>query len=187
MSGNEHGHNHAQAEDPGLWVRLAVTLLLVPLLLIALKPALMRFVQSRAAGYAGTGRFNDAIRVSEKWLVFDGENPVAWSDVAALYRSAGRHDEALRAYEKALALDPENAKTHFEAGMFHAWAKEWAAAAPHFERARQLSRKGTALLNPSRYHSALTMLERCYTELADTEKTAAVRTELAARFPSATR
>ncbi len=187
MTGKENGHNHAPAAGPEFGVRLAVTLLLVPLLLIALKPALIRFVQSRANGYAGTGRFEDAIRVSKKWLVFDGENPVAWSNLAALYRSAGRRDEALHAYEKSLELDPRNAKTHFELGMFHAWAKEWTAAVPHFEHACLLSRDGTKILNRNRYRSALTMLERCYTELADTEKAAATRAELAARFPEATR
>lgn len=187
MSGMENGHHHAPAESPGFALRLAVTLLLVPLLLVALKPALMRFVQSRAAAYAGTGRFDDAIRVSKKWLVFDGENPVAWSDIAALYRSAGQRDEALRAYEKALAFDPDNAKTYFEMGLFHARSKEWAAAVPHFQRARQLSQDGMKLLNAPRYRNALTMLERCYTELGDADKAAAARAELAARFPSVTR
>lgn len=175
MSGMKNGHSHAHAEGPGFAVRLAVTLLLVPLLLILLKPVLMRFVQSRAAAYAGTGRFDDAIRVSKKWLVFDGQNPVAWSDIATLYRSAGRRDEALHAYEKALAFDPDNAKTHFETGMFHARSREWAAAAPHFERASQLSQEGTKLLNAARYRSALVMLERCYTQLADADKAAAAR------------
>ncbi len=187
MSGMENSHNHARAGGPGFGVRLAVTLLLVPVLLILLKPVLMRFVQSRTAAYAGSGRFDDAIRVSNKWLVFDSQNPVTWNDIATLYRSAGRRQEALRAYEKALSLDPDNAKTHFEMGMFHTWSKEWAAAAPHFERARQLSREGTKLTNAARYRSALTMLERCYTQLADAEKAAAAREELAARFPSATR
>ncbi len=187
MSGTEHGHTHGHAEGPGFAARLAVTLLLVPLLLIALKPVLMQFVQSRAAAYAGSGRFDDAIRVSKKWLVFNGQNPEAWSDIATLYRSAGRREEALRAYEKALAFDPDNAKTHFEMGMFYTGSKEWAAAAPHFERARQLSLDGAKLTNAARYRSALIMLERCYTGLADTEKAAAARAELAARFPSATR
>lgn len=185
MSAAGHGHTHAHIEGPGFAVRLAVTLLLVPLLLVALKPALMRFVQSRAAAYAGTGRFDDAIRVSEKWLVFDSHNPEAWSDIATLYRSAGRHGEALHAYERALAFDPDNARIHFEVGLFHARSKEWAAAAPHFERARRLSQEGPRLINPARYRSALTMLDRCYTELGDADKAAAARTELTARFPSA--
>lgn len=186
MSGTEHGHTHGHAEGPGFAARLAVTLLLAPLLLIALKPVLMQFVQSRAAAYAGTGRFDDAIRVSKKWLVFDGQNPEAWSDIATLYRSAARREEALRAYEKALAFDPDNAKTHFEMGLFHASAKEWPAAVQHFERARQLSQEGPKLTNAARYRSSLVMLERCYTGLGDTEKAAAARAELASRFPAAT-
>lgn len=185
MSGDAHGHAHAAG--PGFAARLALTLLLTPLLLLLLKPALMRFVQSRAAAYAGTGRFDDAARVSEKWLMFDGGNPAAWSDIAALYRSAGRGGEALHAYEKALELDPANAKTHFEAGMFHVWRKEWAAAAPHFEHARRLSQGGAKPLNASRHKNALVMLERCYTGTGDAEKAAAARTELAARFPAASR
>lgn len=181
MSGMENGHSHAHAEGPGFAVRLAVTLLLVPALLILLKPVLMRFVQSRAAAYAGTGRIDDAIRVSKKWLVFDGQNPAAWSDIATLYRSAGLRKEALHAYEKSLVFDPDNAKTHFEMGMFHTRSSEWAAAAPHFERARQLSLDGAKPLNAPRYRGALTMLDRCYTELGDADKAAAARAELAAR------
>lgn len=186
MTQQGNGHAHAHAGGPGFAIRLAVTLLLVPMMLILLKPVFMRFVQSRAAAYAGTGRFDDAIRVSKKWLFFDGGNPAAWSDIATLYRSAGRREEALRAYEKSLAFDPDNAKTHFEMGMFHTWSKEWAAAVLHFERARELSRDGTRLVNPARYRGALVMLDRCYTELAEADKAAAARAELAARFPSAT-
>ncbi|MBI5638393.1 MAG: tetratricopeptide repeat protein [Nitrospinae bacterium] len=187
MSGEASGHNHARREGPGFVARLAITLLLVPLLLVLLKPALMRFVQSRTASYAGIGHFDDAVRVSKKWLMFDGGNPVAWSGIAAYYRSAGQGEEALRAYEKALELDPENAKTRFEVGMFHAYRNEWAAAIPHFERTRQLSQEGPKLTNAARYRSALIMLERGYTQFADADKAAAARAELAARFPAVSR
>lgn len=187
MRGEVSGHNHARQEGPGFVARLAITLLLTPLLLVLLKPALMRFVQSRTASYAGVGRFDDAVRVSKKWLMFDGGNPVAWSDIAAYYRSAGQGEEALRAYGKAVELDPENAKTRFEVGMFHAYRNEWAAAVPHFERARQLSQEGVKLLNADRHRSALTMLERGYMKLGDGDKAAVIRAELNARFPAVSR
>ena len=184
----EHDHEHHLLS---FGIRLLLTVLIVVGLLFSLRSFLAELMLLRASSYFSSYYFDDAARMSKKIVSFDKDNTKAWGLLGKVYkekemmdRSAGnsaKEDEdienSIAAYEKAFSLDPTDIRIGFEIGMLCFSKREFSKAARYFEYVRNMVAEGRSG-GFGYYRMTLTMLQKCYEALGETNKAKQIQKNL---------
>ena len=166
--------------------RWSLSLVFVIVVLVGLRPVIVRNLLARAEAYSSNGLYKNAARESNKAVFLDTSNIEAWNLLGSSYKNQDDLDNAVIAYLNAINVKPNNIIAHFRVAMIFAVEQNYNRAIPHFERVRYFgpeTYKELAIDNFSYYRASLEMLSLCYERTGRTEKQQAVLKDLARTYP----
>ena len=96
---HEHSHdcNHSQMS---FFTRWMLSVLMVGLILILLRPFLIGQMFVRVVSYSAYSHYSDAIRICKKIIFIDKDNQQAWTALGFSYMDSLQVDRARRRVEK---------------------------------------------------------------------------------------
>ena len=141
-----HDHEHGQA-SPSLGARWALSILIVTVLLIFLRPFIVGQMLVRVASYSANSSFRDAVRICRRIIAIDSGNVRAWTSLGYADMDLSRIDLAIPAFEKAVSLNPDdNGAASFELGQAYYTKGDFRKAIEYFERVRGAGPRAGVLL-----------------------------------------
>jgi len=116
--GCDHGHKHNHNHDlMTLRTRWLLSLAIVGILFILVRPFLIVTMFSRANAYALYGRHNDSVRIHKKIILIDKGDPRALTALGFSYIDGGQPDNAIEAFARDIKMNPrDKASAFFELG-----------------------------------------------------------------------
>ena len=130
--------------------RYAVSVVLIALSLIALKPFLAYLLYRRAGDYMSAGIVPEALRSYRKVLIFNDKDIDSRDWLAYCYSLTGQKDKAIAEYKRSIELDPDDVVALFDMGMIRNKEGDIAAAKEYFSKAA-VSQK-SANVTDQNYH-----------------------------------
>jgi len=187
---HEHSHDHHAFKLSHRWL---LSVLIVGVLLILLRPFIVGQMLARVTSYSVNSSYHDAVRICKKIIAIDPGNKQAWASLGYVYMDLSQIDMAIPAFEKALSIDPEDkGAASFELGQAYYAKGDFIKAIGYFERVRTAGLRAGALLDADilKYrHGTLgfrslnsmqtllgTLLE-CYKKTGDTVKAVDIQKE----------
>ena len=179
---HEHSHdcNHSQMS---FFTRWMLSVLMVGLILILLRPFLIGQMFVRAVSYSGYSHYNDAIRICKRIIVIDRDNKQAWTALGFSYMDSSQVDLAIAAFKKVLLLNPQDkGAASFELGQAYFSKNDFTRAIVYLQRIRSAGPRAGALLDAdilkyrhgisgfksvNSMRSVLGMLLTCYKQTGD--------------------
>ncbi len=158
MKHSEHTHAHAHFHSHtescacdqyslSLANRWVLSVLIVGILLILLRPFIVGQMLVRVTSYSASSSYSDAVRICKKIIVLDKDNKQAWDSLGYAYMDLSRSDRAIPVFEKVLLLDPtDKGAASFELGQAYYRKGDWGRAIGYFERVRSAGPRAAALL-----------------------------------------
>ena len=162
-------HEHGKSFFP-YFVRLSISITLVSLSLLILRPVLAQQIFNRASSYMAVPICKDAIRLYKKGIFIDRNNALAWGWLAYAYRSDNDSRGAISAYKRSLELDPYLKTSLLEIGILYILAKDYNNAITYLNRLEKIGpeHKTNTQLDIINYHrSSLKLLKECYAKSND--------------------
>lgn len=125
-------------------------------------------------------RFQEALSPLQTYLVYQGDDPSAWSYLGRAHYGLGDHESAVMAFSQAIALDDGDRTAHYLRGLIFLSQKRYDEALPDLLRVNELGLDSEelqmALLEANfhlqQYESALKIIEELLTISADTNSIA---------------
>jgi tetratricopeptide (TPR) repeat protein len=190
----DHGHDHDHEQDPlSLISRWLLTILIVGLLLILLRPFIVGQMLVRVTSYSANSSYSNAVRICQKIITIDKDNKQAWTSLGYTYMDMSQVDMAIPAFEKVLSLNPEDkGAASFELGQAYYEKGDFAKAIGYFQRVRSAGPRAAALLDADilKYRHGtlgfrslnsmqplLGMLLECYKKTGNTAQASVVQKE----------
>lgn len=96
-----------------------ISVILVAVTFIALRPFLAYLLYKRAGDYISAGFVQDAARTYRKTLTFNQKDIDSRNWLGHCYNLTGRTDKAVVEYKKAIELDPDDVVALFDLGMIY--------------------------------------------------------------------
>jgi len=144
---HDHDHSHHQHSPFGIGPRWGVSIVIIVVLLIVLRPFILGQLQVRVTSYATASMFNDAVRLSEKIISLDPNNIQAWDSMGYAYMDMSNSDMAKMAFEKVIQINPQDhGAASFELGQIFYDKGNYPDAIQYFERVRQAGPRASELL-----------------------------------------
>lgn len=185
-----HDHHHGRM---GLLTRWLLSVLMVGLILILLRPFLIGQMLVRVTSYSTYAYAHDAIRICQRVIAIDKDNKQAWDALGFSYMDLSQVDMAIAAFKKVLLLNPQDkGAASFELGQAYFLKKDLLKAIGYFQRVRSAGPRSGALLDADilKYRhgvlgfqsvhsmgSLLSMLLECYKQTGDTAQAAQIQKE----------
>jgi tetratricopeptide (TPR) repeat protein len=175
--------SHKERSDS--WYRWLLTISFVGLSFVLMLPFTLKQLLSRAASYATNERYDDAVRMYKRVLLFDKRNAHIWDLLGYSYQSGGNIEKAISSYRQAIRLDPENKSSRLSLGLILISQKEYREAVSYFEQIRALGpQKRGPVIDVFAYHkSSLKLLVTCYESLKEFNKRDKALEELRRYYP----
>jgi len=187
---HDHEHSHASSS---LGARWALSILIVAVLLILLRPFIVGQMLVRVASYSANSSFRDAVRICRKIITIDSNNVRAWTSLGYAYMDLSRIDLAIPAFENAVSLNPaDKGAASFELGQAYYARGDFRRAIEYFERVRGAGHRAAVLLEAdilkyrhgtlgfrslNSMQALLGALVECYKRTGDLVKAAEVQKE----------
>lgn len=145
----DHGHDHAHEQKSlPLDRRWLLTVLIVSVLLIILRPFIVGQMLVRVTSYSTNSSYSDAIRICKRIIVIDPNNIQAWDSLGYVYMDSSQVGLAIKAFEQVLLLNPDDkGAASFELGQAYYLKGEFGKAILYFERVRNAGPRAAALLD----------------------------------------
>ncbi len=142
---HEHAHEHHSMSLDRRWL---LSILIVVVLLILLRPFIVGQMLVRVTSYSTSSSYNDAVRICKKIIAIDHDNRQAWTSLGYAYMDLNQVDRAIQAFEQVLFLNPEDkGAASFELGQAYYSKGDYARAIEYFERVRSAGPRAAALLD----------------------------------------
>lgn len=183
-------HHHGRM---GLLTRWLLSILMVGLILIVLRPFLIGQMLVRVTSYATYAYAHDAIRLCKRIIAMDKDNKQAWTALGFSYMDLSQVDRAIGAFKEVLVLNPQDkGAASFELGQAYFLKKDFPQAIGYFQRVRSAGPRSGVLLDADilKYRhgvlgfqsvhsmrSLLSMLSECYKKTGDTVQAARIQKE----------
>jgi len=189
---HEHSHdcNHGQMS---FFTRWMLSVLMVGLILILLRPFLIGQMFVRVVSYSAYSHYSDAIRICKKIIFIDKDNQQAWTALGFSYMDSLQVDRAIAAFKKVLLLNPQDkGAASFELGQAYFSKKDFTRAIVYLQRVRSAGSRAGALLDAdilkyrhgisgfksvNSMQSLLGMLLTCYKQTGDIVQEAQIQKE----------
>jgi tetratricopeptide (TPR) repeat protein len=173
--------------------RWLLSVLIVGVLLIVLRPFFISQMIVRVTSYSANAAYPDAIRICKKIIDIDSGNKQAWTALGYAYIDKSQDDKAITVFERVLSIDPEDkGAASFELGQAYYAKGDYANAIEYFERIRSAGPRASTLLEAdilkyrhgtlgfrslNSYQTLLEELLQCYRKTGDTAKVAEIQKE----------
>jgi len=139
-------HEHSQ-NSLSLDRRWILSILIVGILLIVLRPFIVGQMLVRVTSYSANAAYSDAVRICKKIIAIDPGNKQAWTSLGYAYMDMRQVDRAIPAFEKVLSINPEDkGAASFELGQAYFLKGDYARAIENLERIRTAGPRADVLL-----------------------------------------
>ena len=185
-----HVHEHNLMPLRTRWL---VSLAIVGILFIFVRPFLIVTMYSRANAYALYGRHNDSVRIHKKLVLIDKGDPRALTALGFSYIDGGQPENAIAAFEKDIKINPrDKAAAFFELGEAYFVKSNFAQAVKYLQLAKSELPERSASSNEDiiKYHhnssgfqnaydmgSLLRMMWGCYNLWGNMDQAAEIQKE----------
>lgn len=178
-----HGEFHIKKS-----ARCFISLAIVTLLLILLRPFIAYQIFLKGDGYLNYGMFGDAIREYKKAVFLNPYLNEAWNWLGYTYRELDDKENAIKTYEKAVEINPYNRVAYYNLGMIYASTEDHKSAKVYFLKAVSIPpeyiKKDEEISGVDYCISSLEVLSICQERLGEIEEAIGTNKKILELYPS---